>query len=51
MRGSEPYPHVGVNARHEVEQVGEAQASLFGSVDGAEAAAQLGPLRAAELNL
>lgn len=51
MRRSEPDSHVGVDARHLVEQIGKAQTSLLGSVDGVEAAAELRQLWATELLL
>lgn len=51
MRGSESDPHVGIDAWHSVQQVGEAQTSLFWSVDGLEAPAELGQVWAAELLL
>lgn len=51
MRGSESDPHVGIDAWHSVQQVGEAQTSLFWSVDGLETPAELGQVWAAELLL
>lgn len=51
MRGSEPDPHVRINAWNLVQQVREAQTSLLGSVDGLEAPAEPGQLRATKLLL
>ena len=51
MRGSESDPHVRIDAWHSVQQVGEAQTSLFWSVDGLETPAELGQVWAAELLL
>lgn len=51
MRGGESDPHVRIDARDLVQQVGEAQTSLLASVDGLEAPAEPGRLGAADLLL
>ena len=51
MRGGESDPHVGVDVGHSVQQVREAQASLFGAVHRLEAPAERGRVGATELLL
>lgn len=42
MRGCEPDPHVGIDARHCVQQVGEAQTTSFCSVSCLKTSAEVG---------